>query len=282
MAGLGGLGRRRAQPSGGLRAFVLLTLVSIALLVLRNADPVRATSSFGTQLLVPLERQLGEIGSGASRFFQAIGDIENLRRDNARLRGDVDRLTLENVRLREDSVAARQSAKLTTAAGAQSLPSIEAAVIARDPSGVIHSIVIDQGTDAGVRVGHIVITDLGVVGRVSETGPGHAKVLLVTDSSSTVSALVQGSRATGIVRGQYGDTLVMDWVLQTEPVKKGDVVLTAGLGLGDELRSLYPKGLVLGTVVEISRSEVAAYLRAVLVPTVDLRRLERVLVVKTP
>jgi rod shape-determining protein MreC len=119
------------------------------------------------------------------------------------------------------------------------------------------------------------------VGRIIEVGPNYAKVLLVTDSGSTVSALVQGSRATGIVRGQFGDTLVMEWILASEGVRIGDVVLTAGLASGSEIRSLYPKGLVLGRVVEVSRAENAAYQRAVVVPAVDLRKLERVLVVKT-
>lgn len=274
--------RGRARRAGGaLRPFVALTLVSIALLLLRNADPVRAGANVGTQLLVPLERVLADAGASIGRFTQAITEIEFLRKDNARLRGEVDRLTLENVRLREEAVAARQSARLGAAANAVSFPSIEAAVVARDPSSVLHTLVLDRGGEAGVRVGNIVITELGVVGRISEVGPTYSKVLLVTDSASTVSALVQGSRATGIVKGQYGDALVMDWVLQTEPVKAGDVVITAGLGLGNELRSLFPKGLVLGTIVEVTRSDVAAYLRAVLVPAVDLRRVERVLVVKT-
>jgi rod shape-determining protein MreC len=96
-----------------------------------------------------------------------------------------------------------------------------------------------------------------------------------------VSALVQGSRAAGIVRGQYGDTLVMDWILQTEDVKVGDVVITAGLAIGNDLKSLYPKGLILGKVVEVTKGENGTFQRAILVPAVDLRHLETVLVVNT-
>jgi len=159
--------------------------------------------------------------------------------------------------------------------------SVPAPVIARDPSGVLHSIVLGLGSDDGVKVGHVVLSDQGLVGRISEVGTNYSKVLLVTDSSSVVSALVQGSRATGIVRGQFGDSLIMDWLLQTEPVKEGDVVITAGLGIGEELRSLYPKGLVIGTIAQVQTAEAAAYNRAIITPAVDLRRLEHVLVVKT-
>src|SRR5437667_241599 len=141
--------------------------------------------------------------------------------------------------------------------------------------------IVRVGMNDGVRVDDVVVSDQCVVGRVSEVGANYSKVLLVTDSGSAVSALVQGSRAAGIVRGQYGDTLVMDWILQTEAVKAGDVVITAGLAIGNDLRSLYPKGLVLGRVVDVNKAEAAAFQRAVIVPAVDLRHLENVLVVKT-
>jgi rod shape-determining protein MreC len=217
-----------------------------------------------------------------SSFAEAISEIERLRSDNRRLRGDVDRLTLENVRLREAAVAAQQAAKLDAAARQLPYETIAAPVIARDPSGILQSVMLGAGSETGVRVGHVVVSEQGVVGRVSEVGPGYSKVLLVTDPASTVSAIVQRSRATGIARGQYGDSLVMEWILQTEQVEVGDVVITAGLAAGNDLRSLYPKGLVLGKVVAIEGAENAAYKRAIVLPAVDLRRLEQVLVVKTP
>lgn len=268
---------RAPRTIGALRPLLLLIGASVLLLFMRDLDLVRESSTLGTQLLVPLQRVLADTGSGAGRFLQVIGEIDDLRNANARLRGEVDQLTLENVRIREEAATARQVARFETARGTYT--TVGAAVIARDPSAILRTVVIDSGKDSGVRTGNVVIADRGVVGRVTEVGTNFARVLLLTDSASTVSALVQGSRATGIVSGQYGDTLVMDWILQSEPVKLGDVVLTAGLGLGDELRSLYPKGLVIGTVVEVSRSEVNAYIRTIVRPAVDLRRLERVLVI---
>ena len=64
-------------------------------------------------------------------------------------------------------------------------------------------------------------------------------------------------------------------------IPSGDVVVTAGLGLGEEFRSLYPKGLVVGKVLQLQQAEAAAYQRAIIAPAVDVRRLEHVLVVKT-
>jgi rod shape-determining protein MreC len=274
-------GRARRTQGGVLRPFALLVLVSLVLLGLRNTDVVRGTSTFLTQLLVPVQRVLADVGSAGDRFASAISQIDQLRDDNSRLQTENDRLTLENVRLREQAIAGQQAEKLLALQRTIPFESVPAAVIARDPTGVLHTIVLGLGTDDGVKVGHVVLSDQGLVGRISEVGTNYSKVLLVTDSSSVVSALVQGSRATGIVRGQFGDSLIMDWLLQTEPVKEGDVVITAGLGIGEELRSLYPKGLVIGRIAQVQTAEAAAYNRAIVTPAVDLRRLEHVLVVKT-
>ncbi|HEX9495614.1 MAG TPA: rod shape-determining protein MreC, partial [Candidatus Limnocylindria bacterium] len=274
------LGRTRQRRTNSVaRPFAILFAVALLLLLFRSAAAVQAVAVVGTQVLVPVQRVLAETGVTTNRFFQAIGELDKLRTDNADLRAANDRLTLENARLAEAVIVAQQGAKLEAAQRALPYKTITAPVIARDPSGVLKTIVIGAGSDQGVKIDQIVLAEQGVVGRVSEAGSNYAKVLLVTDSSSSVSALVQTSRASGIVRGQYGDTLVMEWILQSDPVKRGDVIVTAGLGLGTELRSLYPKGLVIGTVVDVTKAEVSAYQRAVVAPAVDLRKLENVLII---
>ena len=279
MATFGSLGRARTRRPGVARPFVVLFAISLLLFFLRNTDVVRGAATFGTQALVPVQRILAETGISTNRFVQAIGEIERLRTENADLRAANDRLTLDNVRLREQAVTAQQATKLEGLQKTIPYKTIAAPVIARDPSGILRSIVIGAGTDQGVKTGDVVLSDLGVVGRISDAGSNYAKVLLITDSSSAVSALVQSSRANGIVRGQYGDTLVMEWILQSETVKAGDIVVTAGLAFGNELRSLYPKGLVLGRVTDVAKADVAAYQRAIIQPAVDLRKLENVLVI---
>ena len=273
------LGRTRRRTNSVARPFIGLFLLALLILLFRSASVVQAMAVAGTQVLVPVQRALAETGVTTNRFFQAIGELDQLRADNTRLQLENNTLTLENARLAEAAIAAQQGVKLAAAQRALPYRTITAPVIARDPSGVLKTIVIGAGADQGVRVDQVVLSEQGVVGRVSEAGSNYAKVILVTDSSSSVSALVQTSRASGIVRGQYGDTLVMEWILQSDPVKQGDVIVTAGLGLGNELRSLYPKGLVIGTVVDVTKAEVSAYQRAVVAPAVDLRKLENVLVI---
>lgn len=275
------LGRSRNRPRPGpLRPFLFLFALSLVILFTRNTDLLQAVASGATTVLVPVQSALADFGRRADRIVEATVQIDQLRIDNSRLRDENQRLLIDNARLAEQIAQAGQQAKLDETARALPYETVSAPVIARDPGGVLRSILIGGGSGAGMAVGHVVLSDQGLVGRITDVGPNYAKVVLVTDSSSVVSALVQGSRATGLVRGQYGDTLVMDWVLQTEPVKEGDVVVTAGLAAGGELRSLYPKGLVLGRVAEVAKARDAAYLRAIVLPAVDVRRLERVLVVK--
>ena len=276
------LGRARRRNNSVARPFAALFVLSLLILLFRSAGAVQTVAVAGTQILAPVQVVLAETGIATNRFFQTIGELEKLRADNAQLRSTNDTLTLENARLTEAAIAAQQGAKLQAAQRALPYKTITAPVIARDPSGVLKTIVIGAGTDQGVKVDQVVLSEQGVVGRVSEAGTNYAKILLITDSSSSVSALVQTSRASGIVRGQYGDTLVMEWILQSDPVKRGDVIITAGLGIGNELRSLYPKGLVIGTVVDVTKAEVSAYQRAVVAPAVDLRKLENVLVIAEP
>ena len=283
MASFGRIQQRKAGRADTtvLRQFAVLFIVALTLLVARNTAPVQDASRVLTSALVPVERAISGIGNATSSFTEAVSQIQRLREDNAALQQSLDRLTLENVRLREAAIAAEQAARLGETALAIPYETVAAPVIGRDPSGILHTVMVGAGTDQGVRAGHIVMSEQGLVGRVTEVGPSYSKVLLLTDPASTVSAIVQDSRSTGIVRGQYGDTLVMDWILQTDEVEVGDVVITAGLAQGHELRSLFPKGLPIGTVVAIDRSDNAAYARAILLPAVELRRLEQVLIVKT-
>ncbi len=282
MAALGQVRDRSARRDHStLRQFAVLFIIALTLLVSRNTALVQGASGAVTTALVPAQRALAQAGSSIGGFTQAISEIQRLRADNAKLRDDVDRLTLDNVRLREQAVAEQQAVKLDAVARQIAYETVPAPVIARDPTGAMQTVVLGIGATEGISVGDVVVSDQGVVGRVSQVGPGYSKVLLITDPGSAVSAIVQGSRATGIVRGQYGDSLVMEWILQTEAVEIGDVVITAGLSDGKDLRSLYPKGLVIGKVVALERAENAAYKTAIVLPAVDLRRLEHVLVIKS-
>src|SRR5256886_14150202 len=136
---------RRAPGNAFIRPFAVLFAASLALLLLRDPTFVRSGATFVTELLAPAERVLGQVGSTVGGVWQAIAEIENLRTDNDTLKSRVDQLTLENIQLREQAFQALQSAQLAEAAKALKLQTQSAPVIARDPSGLLHSIVLGAG-----------------------------------------------------------------------------------------------------------------------------------------
>lgn len=151
-------------------------------------------------------------------------------------------------------------------------PEIAARVIGVNASPHFISLRINRGESDGVRTGMPVLTSDGVVGQVSRVVGGSADVMLVTDPSSKLGVVVQRTRVRGTAIGAGGgQTLTLDNVLYADDVVDGDVVITSGTD------GLFPKGLVVGQVEKVTREANAMFLKARIVPAVDLRRVEEVL-----
>ena len=153
-------------------------------------------------------------------------------------------------------------------------------MIAREASPFQRVISIDVGTNKGVAMGDVVLGGgAALVGRVVEVGADYARVLLISDSASTVIGLDTKSGATGEVIGRLGGTLTMQDIAVTEDVSLGDEVVTAGIDLGNGIRSAFPKGLVIGRIVDVRKEPNAVVQSAFLEPASDLDKLEYVLVI---
>jgi rod shape-determining protein MreC len=118
-----------------------------------------------------------------------------------------------------------------------------------------------------------VITPLGVVGQVVAVTPRTAKVLLLTDPNSGVDVLVQRTRARGIVSGSLGNGTVLKYVKRSEDVQEGDRLITAGTD------GVFPKGMLVGTVIRASQPQLGLFQSIELLPAVQSARVEDVLVV---
>jgi rod shape-determining protein MreC len=142
-------------------------------------------------------------------------------------------------------------------------------------------VVLDRGSNDGIAVGDVAVAEgNALAGRVVEVGPDSAKVVLVSDSSSTVIGQLTTNAATGEVVGGLDDgVLVMSQIDSSEQVVVGDEVVTAGIELGGGIRSPYPKGLLLGQVIDVRRDANAVVQTAYLQPAADLDKLEYVLVI---
>jgi len=150
---------------------------------------------------------------------------------------------------------------------------IAAEVIGKDPSPWFKSIMIDKGKDDGVKKGVAVVMPEGIAGHVTEVSTHYSKVLLIIDHNSAVDALVQRTRARGIIKGESADRCLFKYVLRKNDVAVGDTVVSSGLG------GVFPKGLPVGHVSGVIKPNSGIFQEVSVTPYVDFEKLEEVLVV---
>jgi len=153
---------------------------------------------------------------------------------------------------------------------------ISAEVIGKDSSPWFNTIMIDKGKDDGVKKGAAVVIPEGIVGQVAEVSTNYSKVLLIIDHNSAVDALVQRTRARGIIKGASSDQCLFKYVLRKKGVAVGDTVVSSGLD------GVFLKGLPVGRVSGVIKPNSGIFQEVSVTPYVDFEKLEEVLVVLTP
>lgn len=170
---------------------------------------------------------------------------------------------LENARLK----------KLLSFKQQSSFKVIPARVIGRSMDSFASVVIIDKGNFNGIRRGMSVITHLGLLGRVIESSKDSSKVMILSDPSLGVSGVVQRTRQEGLVCGTLGMYLIMKYLPQDADIRIQDRVITSGFN------QAYPKGILIGTVVEIGNEFSSLGRYAVIRPAANLSHTEEVLVV---
>ncbi|MGH2542407.1 MAG: rod shape-determining protein MreC, partial [Ardenticatenaceae bacterium] len=239
--------------------FLGLLLVAFLLIALDQGERMSAPQDIGLRLTLPAEVGFASLGRTIDDFLGTVGRMDELQAENDTLRRQIDDLTLVNVRvialeaenaqLREQLEYKEEHPNYTLQVAEIVAQESPAYVVGREVSNLAQAVRINQGRETGIEPGMSVVTARGLVGRVRESGQGWANVLLLTDERSSVTAVVQQDRASGVVEGT-GDGLVMRYIPHEQRVEPGDVVLSAGLG------GLFPKGLVIGVVESIVRGDV--------------------------
>jgi len=258
--------------------FVLLLSLTIVGLLLHETGNSQAVENLILRPMTPVQDHLSELANDFGDLLQTFRDLQELRHRNEELQSLADSLMVENVRLKElevENETLRQLLQFTQANPTYSYRAAEVVgrVIGYDPNNLLRYIIIDVGTDDGMAKGMPVVTERGLVGRIVEVSPRASKVLLITDVSSSVNAIIQSSRATGIVEGKIDGGLVMKYIPQTVTINVGDLVLTSGLG------ATFPKRLMIGQVTAVHKRDIEMFQQAEVKPTVDFERLEIVLVI---
>jgi rod shape-determining protein MreC len=258
----------------------LLVLVLVAQVVGLGVQVRRSTEGGGTRLIrfwvvsgvTPIEKSLVNAGHGVRNVWRNYLYLRGVRHENRDLKAEVERLRIEQVRLSEDAAQARRLQALLGFKEQFISQTVAAQVIGTSGSDQSHVVYIDKGSNDGVKPDMAVITPDGIVGKVLRVFHASAQVLLISDSSSGVGAILESSRLQGILQGTAAGETMLKYVMSDEKVATGERVLTSG---GDRI---FPKGLPIGAVQQANPGG-DLFLNIRVKPTADLSRLEEVLVV---
>ncbi len=257
---------------------IVLVAVNIILLTITGKH-TQAPSGLGRGALVivsPFQKQF-------TAFFNSVKDTWNqyfflvsTAKENQRLKKALGQSLEQLNRYSETEIANDRLRHLLGFDKVIPRPMIAAQVVGKDPSAWSKTIIVDKGTRDSVRQGAPVVIPEGIVGVVVDASARYAKVLLLTDPNSAVDALVQQTRARGIVKGGGADYCVFDYVLRKHEISVGDIVVSSGLD------GVFPKGFRVGRISEIVRQNAGIFQKVSVTPYVDFEILEEVFIISEP
>lgn len=276
--------KRRGGRVGGIVYGVLVGAAALAIAFFIYAKVQGEISipenAVGT-LISPVQGAVSTATTWVRTWVGDLMDVDKLRDDYDQLQIDYMQLQYQYSQLEEE---AQENNRLKALLEAQSkydeLEPIYAKVIAKEAGRWFDLFSINKGTLSGVSKGMAVISADGLVGRVYEAGLNYAKVICIINADSAVSCLVERTRDNGIMKGQLSaasddDTCRMYYVPSVNDIMPGDSVVTSGLD------GVYPKGLVVGTVTEVSRQSDTSSQYISIKPAADFKHIEEVLVLQT-
>ncbi len=260
-----------------MRPLIVLCIVSILILTMYiregEAGPIHSVRSGVEVVMTPLRYA----GSTVARPFNAIGNIaSNLtasKESLSDLKKENQRLTAKVAELAESQKTAKRLEKMLKLKSTYNLKSTAAKIIGTSGDGYTSTVTIDKGSADGMKLNMPVASSDGVIGQIIEVSRSTSKVRLLTDENSGISAMVQDTRAQGMLHGQADGTLKLDYVTTDSDVKVGDIIITSGIG------GVYPKGLPLGTVSAVEKSANSVYYTITVRAQATMENNEEVLVI---
>ena len=281
--GIGGEEEKYMVPLWRNRPLMITIVIVIILFVLlimtSGENNMSGTESIVGTVLAPFQQTLYSATEGISGFFTRVFGSGDIKAENLELEARVAELEgqlLEYEETKHENERLRELLNYTEQA--QEIEYVTAKVIGRDPDHWYDIIIINLGIADGIEVDMPVVNGDGLIGRIVETGATWSKVIPIVDSSSGVSGFVARTRDNGILNGTLsaGDEnalLTLGNLPLDADLIPGDTVITSGLA------GVFPKGIPIGEVTEVSQSGDGMHNHAVVTPYVDFAHLEEVLVI---
>jgi rod shape-determining protein MreC len=253
---------------------IIFVLIGVGLIALALGGYLTPLSRIVINPFVSAQTWISERYQAINNLLTAPQDVLRLRQRNVELEAQVSRLQAQIIQLQQSLAETNILSALVDFARANPENQYQAAaVIARDPSPFLQYVIINRGSDDGLRRGMPVVTQQGLVGRIAAVTAGAARVQMITDPASTVNVRIEPSKAQAVMTGQLSGDIVLDMISQEVVVNPGDLVLTSGLGGG------YPPNILIGQVSGIRSRDQDLFQRGTVQTVVDFSRLEIVLVI---
>ena len=272
---------RREKKTGRKIAALTFVFISVFCIVFFAArgkfETLVANKGVGL-ILSPFQNAVSWVGNELNFITTTVNEIMNVHEQNKALMAEIEQLRAKNLAASEfEAENQRLKALLNYKESAAQFDLIAARVIGREASSWTSMIVINRGTTDGIANDMAVVTEMGLVGHVSEAGVNTSKVQLILDPRSSVGALVQRpeSRVAGIVEGDINNPTLprMINIPKNSDVIAGDVIVTSGFG------GIYPKGIVVGSIKEVQNEESGLLKYGVIETTVNFQKLEDVAII---
>lgn len=250
----------------------LIAMLAISLKTKQNGD-LFFFEKIVYEITSPLQKAVEYSSRGVKSLCLNYIFLLNLKEENADLKRAVATLKMENSRLTEALAANARLKKLLDFKESIQAQMLPAEVIGYDPSSWFKTVLINKGVEDGISKNMAVVTSDGIVGRVVEVSRATSKLLLMTDHRSAIDAIVQRTRAKGILVGKVDQRCRLKYVFRSDDVTIGDDIITSGLG------GTFPKGLPLGKVSRIKKNGYGMFQEVQVTPIVAFSKLEEVLVI---
>jgi rod shape-determining protein MreC len=258
-----------------LTGALVLSFLLMTLQVRHEAAVVTFTRQVVLFSVSPFIKITAALVQGTRNLWRDYVDLRHLREENKHLQAEVAVLQRRIDQLKEQSLETQRLQRLLAMREITQAGFLTARVVGKDATNWFKTILLDRGSQEGVRRNQPVLAPDGLVGRVVEVTPTSAKVQLLTDPVSAVGGLVQRTRVTGIVSGNLGAGARVRYLPLLADVVVGDEVVTSGMG------GVFPKGIPVGRITAVERRSGALFQEASLQPLVDLGRLEEVMILTT-
>jgi rod shape-determining protein MreC len=253
---------------------IVFVFIAIGLIALALSGYLTPLSRLVLNPFVSTQSWIASRYQGIQEFVNAPQDTARLRQRNAELENEVSRLQTQIIELQQQLAETKVLSALVDFARANPENRYQAAaVIARDPSPFLHYLIINRGSDDGLRRGMPVVTQHGLVGRVAAVTAGASRIQMITDPGSTVNIRLEPSGSQAALHGSLTSDITLDMIPQELNIQPGDLVLTSGLG------GSYPSNILVGQVSGIRSQDQDIFQRATLQPVVDFSQIDIVLVI---